>query len=174
MNKELRITHLFALFCTALNLFSVPALAQHSGGSGGNSGGGGGAALTTITVAMNNHGVVFNGVLPQGTAKFAYSKNATTRNLDIQVSNLNVPDGTVVTVQSEEALRVTGRCWHYEWHYYSMTIQGGAGTLSFHSDRGDVVPFLDPKKGWTQIAILPDLNTRLSVLDGLLPFRGRL
>lgn len=57
-------------------------------------------------------------------------------------------------------------------YYYSMTITGGKGSLSFSTDKGDFVPFLDPKKGYTEINISPDFLTTPVILSALLPFKG--
>ena len=169
---------LVAFLGAALSMFALPAMAQKGGGGGGTGGGGtggggggGGITLATLQVQMVNNNVLFNTLLPQGVATFAASKDGTTKNLDLIISDIDLPDGSVVNVESMEAIRVTGRCWHYEPYYYTMTIQGHQGTLSFHSDRGDFVPFLDQNKGWTRISIM---GQGVTFLTAVLPFKGKL
>ena len=182
MKRALKFITLMALLCASVSQFSTPAFARQgggggggnggSGGSGGGSGGGGGVVLTTATITMKNSANLYNGVLPQGSATFIYTKNGLPQSLDIQISNINVPDGAVVTVQAVDALRVTGRCWHYEYYSYPMTVMGRKGSLSFSTSKGDFVPFLDPKKGFTDINISPDFLKTPSILTALLPFKG--
>lgn len=180
MKRVIGFTSVIALAGATLILLSASALAQQGGGgsggggssSGGGSGGGGGVVLTTLAITMNNNARPFNGVLSQGAATFTYTKSGLPQSLDIQVSHVNLPDGAVVSVKATDALRVTGRCWHYEYYSYSMTITGGKGSLSFSASKGDFVPFLDPKKGFTQLDLSPDFSTSPSVLTGLLPFKG--
>lgn len=177
MKRVLGLMSLLTLMCSALSLVSVPAMAQKggsggSGGSGGGSGGGSTVVLTTVAIKMSSSANPANGAVPQGTATFTYTKNGLPQNLDIQVSNVDLPDGTVVTVQAVDALRVTGRCWHYEYFSYHMIITGGTGSLSFDASKGDVVPFLDPKKGYTQINVASNVSTLTTFLTSLLPFKG--
>lgn len=142
------------------------------GGSSGGGSGGGGAVLTTVPITMDNHSKTFNTKLPKGTVTFVYSKDLLTKSLTLAISNIDVPDGTAVKLQAEEALRVTGRCWHYDYTYYTIKIVGGKGSLSLSTANGDVVPFLDPKKGWTEISIIPDSTLGGHILDGRLLFKG--
>ena len=170
--KTLRsVFGILALAC-AIAGSPLAAIAQKGGGgAGGGSGGGGGAVIAVVPIKMNNYATPFNGVLPQGTVTFSYSKDGLTRSMDIKVSNVKVPDGTEMQVESLEAIRVTGRCWHYEPYFYKMTIIGGQGSLNFSTDRAEFVPMVEPNKGWTQV-IVSDTVTFVRLMDGLLPFKG--
>ncbi len=167
-----------ALLCVLVSP-GIAASAQGGKSGGGNTGGGntgggnsgGGVVLLTSTIQMANSAAGYNGVIPQGVCTFTASKDFKTKLMDIDVSNVNVPDGTYVTVSILDATRVTGRCWHYESFYYSMKITAGSGSLSYSSAKGDVVPFLDPKRGFTTVSISPDTTT---ILSALLPFKGKL
>ncbi len=166
----------FGILTLACALAGSPLAAtaqKGGGGAGGGSGGGsgGGAVITVVPIKMNNYATPFNGVLSQGTVTFSYSKDSLTQSMDIKVSNINVPDGTEMQVESLEAIRVTGRCWHYEPYFYKMTIIGGKGSLNFSTDRGEFVPMVDPNKGWTQV-IVSDTASFVRLMDGFLPFKG--
>ncbi len=144
---------------------------SNTGGGGGNNGGGGGVVLLTTSIPMTNFAAGLNGVVPQGVCTFTASKDFKTKLMDVEISNVNIADGTYATVAILDATRVTGRCWHYETFYYSVKITAGSGSLKFSSANGDFVPFLDPKHGYTSISISAEST---AILSALLPFKGKL
>jgi hypothetical protein len=143
-----------ALVALLLGLFIsvlVPgALAQGSGGSGG-----GGVTVTTTTLAMSNVAPLLNGAVPAGQVTFTYSKDGSSKNLLIEVSNVNVPDGDTLDVEVDQAWKI-GKWVQHSYLWLPVTIHNGSGSLSWSTAQGDVVPFLLPTAGTTTISIWGD------------------
>ena len=170
-----------ALLGLVLGGLSAPALAQKSGSggggggaSGGGSGGGGGnnnkTGIYTSTQVFDNWGIRYNGVLPLGQVTFTYSADGTTKTMNVQLSSINAPDGTVMTVETIEqwpaALAITPI-----FSYYSLTIHQGKGTLSLSTANGNSVMFLPPTVGQTNLYVfgpgnVPLMGARLGDIGG--------
>ncbi len=126
-----------------------PALA--SGGGGGNSGGGGGGnnnGTTTKSLTFDDWNDFYNAMLPQGQITCQYNASGSTRSMQVQVSSINVVDGTVMYLETQEVVpSATGNA--VTLTYYPITIQKGKGTLSLSTANGDIVAFLTPSVGET-------------------------
>jgi hypothetical protein len=137
--------------CLALSCLAGSAIA--SGGSGSGGSGGSSTDPTVTTLAMNTGALpLFNGMAPAGQATFSYSKDGATKSLEIQLENVNLPDGDTVDVEVDEAVRVSNWISH-NYLYVPMTIHQGAGTLIWSTANGDAVPFLLPTIGTTTITV---------------------
>jgi len=100
-------------------------------------------------------GRLFHGVLPAGQTTFTYSKDGSTKILTIQLTDINVPDGDTVDVELDEAVRVSNWIAH-TYVSVHVPIDRGAGVVSWSTANGDVVPFLLPTVGTTNITVWGD------------------
>jgi len=142
-----------ALALILVGFTAAPAFAR-SGGSGSGSGGGTVTTTTTI-VAFNNSGQAFHGVLPSGQVTFTYSKDGSYKNLRIELSNINVPDGDTVEIYLDEAVRVSNWISH-TYSFPHITIYQGSGIATWSTANGDAVPFLLPTVGTTSMTVWGD------------------
>lgn len=130
-----------------------PALASGGaggGGAGSGGSGGGGGGLVSTSITCDNWGDFFNGVLPQGRATFAYSADGSSKSLSVQVSSINVPDGTVMYVETDESW-ATAAGDAFSVTYYPVAIRQGKGALALSTAAGDDVTFLPPSAGQTDV-----------------------
>src|SRR5579859_7074991 len=142
----------FVLCCLAGSLFASPAQAQKGGGG-----------TSSSTLNLDNWGIPYNGMLPQGHVTFTYSADGSFRSLSVQVSHIHVPDGTVVQVEAQELWRAGGSIAQ-NIVYYPLTIRQGSGTLSLSTTTGTNVNFLLPTVGQTNLYVVPGI--------GLIPMMG--
>jgi hypothetical protein len=136
---------------------SAPALAQKGGG--GNSGGGGGnsGGVLSSSLPFDDWGIFYNGMFAHGQATFSYSADGTYKSLSLQVSNISVPDGTVVEVETvEQWLTATGNAVIFS--SYPMTIHQSKGVFSVSTLNGNNVMFLTPFAGQTNVYIYAPSN----------------
>ena len=142
----------FVLCCMAGSLLASPALAQNGGGG-----------TSSSTLNLDNWGISYNGMLPQGRVTFTYSADGSFRSLSVQVSHIHVPNGTVVQVEAQELWRVGGSIAQ-NVVYYPMTIRQGNGTLLLSTATGANVNFLLPTLCQTNLYVVPGI--------GLIPMMG--
>jgi hypothetical protein len=131
----------FLLCCAASSTLLLPTLALPGGGG-----------TSSSRVNLDNWGIPYNGVLPQGQVTFSYSADGSFRSLSVQVSRINVPDGTVVDVEAQEIWPCGGSTKQNNV-CYSMTIRQGKGTLTLSTTSAANVNFLSPSMGQTDIHI---------------------
>jgi hypothetical protein len=164
MKRGSNILGLMAFLGLLVSGLSAPALAQKggggSGGSGGGSGGGGSTGVVSSSLPFDDWGILYNGVFPHGQVVFSYSADGTYKTLNIQLSGINVPDGTVMTVETvEQWTTATGTAAIFST--YPVTIHQSKGLLSISTVNGDSVMFLTPFAGQTNVYIFAPKNTPL-------------
>jgi hypothetical protein len=150
----------------ALVLVSHPAWAQHGGGGGGGGGGAdaggshsgsaGGSVISTSTSQLNLYGVPpFNGVIPQGHVIFTYSADFTFKSVELDITHVNITDGTVLTVIFNSWQIVSGRPVMVSTASYPLTINQGSGTLLLSTAATPIqwVPFLPPAQAETTVGV---------------------
>jgi hypothetical protein len=126
----------FLLCCAACSILPSSTLAQRGG------------SARSSTVNLDNWGIAYNGMLPQGQVTFTYSADGSFRSLSVRVSRINVPDGTVVEVEAQELWPVEGSIAQ-NTVYYPMIIRQGTGTLALSTANDANVNFLSPSMGQT-------------------------
>ncbi len=175
MKRRHGLLGLIALCGAILSTASVPSLAQHGGG-----GGGGGTTTSTDTttggqvIRLSNFNRSYNGASAKGQVTLNYASDGSAQSMDFSLSQINVPDGTVLPVKVIAG--VYGLIVSYYTYYGivytitpgTVTVYHKSVSLSLSRLKGDKIPdFPLPTLGTTEIQIYsPDGN--IEILDGTL------
>lgn len=153
----------------------APALAAGKPGGGGTGGGGGVKDVSGTLVPLSSYGLAYNGKVPLGAATLGYAADGVTpQSFGLSLSNIRVPDGSVLPVRVIVGHLETIFTYYQITHVVytetdgSVSVSHGVAMLNLSTLNGDVVPtFLGPAvMGTTEISILsPDGSVRL--LDGV-------
>lgn len=148
------------------------ALAQRGGGG---SGGGGGADTTAtggILIKLSNFNQNYNGASAKGQVTLGYAADGSAQSITYNLSQINVPDGTVLPVQVVTGVYKTVVSYYtylvleYTTTPGTVTVYHKSVTLSLNKSKGDVVPdFPAPTVGTTEIRIYAADNSR-EILGG--------
>jgi hypothetical protein len=89
-------------------------------------------------------------VHPLGQGVYTCSADEGYKSLTVQLTNINAPDGTIMTVEIVERwMTATGIA--YGGGYYPVTITQHKGSLVLSTANGDNVPTVAPSESQTNI-----------------------
>ena len=165
---------------TVLTALLLCGSAFASGGKawgGGQAGGGKGTGTDASSTLMilSNGGASYNGKLPAGSVTLGYAADGSPQSISFSLSNVNVPNGTVLPVRVITGHLETIFTYYQITHVVyvevdgSITISHGSASLSLSKLNGDVIPdFVSAAaaSGTTEIAIQSP-NGAVRLLDGI-------
>jgi hypothetical protein len=149
---SLRLRNLGAaavVFGLGLAALASPAQAQKSGGSTSTGGGGGGGSKVTTTTAIipllgGYYGIGGSGsTVAKGAATLVFDAGQVNRSITIDVSNVNLPDGTVVHAEMYSNGFVIPTSYYPIMGKQSigdLTLVAGAASGTLTTANGDNVP----------------------------------
>jgi hypothetical protein len=141
-----------AVLSLGLALTAGQAAAQKSGGGGGSSGGGGGGGggskVTTTTVVVpllgGYYGIGGSGsTVAKGSATLVYDATQTVRSITVDVSNVGLPDGSIVHAEMYSNGYLIPTSYYPVWGDQpigDMDLAAGAATMTLSTADGDDVP----------------------------------
>ncbi len=148
MNATLR-TLATATLCGIIA--TTAALAQKS--TDPSSGGGGGGTKTTTpttTLTVNLYGSYYGigsggSLPPTGLATLTYDATGTSRSLTVSVSNVNLPNGTIIHFEMVDNALTVPTAYYPIWSAQpagNVYLIGGKASLSIDTANGDAVPLI--------------------------------
>ena len=183
MKKSILTQSVYPLvLAAAISAFGAVAPVFASGGSGGGGGAAGGGGKPPVSkdptgsgvlVPLSNLGYSYNNKFPVGSVVLGYAADGTAQSMTFNLSQINVPDGTVLPV------RVIMGKLSTIFTYYAITnavytevdgiitITHNSASLVLSKLTGNVIPdFAAPSAAaTTEIRILSP-NTPATILDG--------
>jgi hypothetical protein len=148
MSLRLRKLGIVAVvFGLSLVVSATSVLAQKSGTNTGG-GGGGGSKVTTTTVIVpllgGYYGIGGSGsTVAKGTATLVYDATQTVRSITVDLSNVNLPDGSFVHAEMYSNGFVIPTAYYPIWGDQAigdLCLSAGASTLKLSTVNGDNVP----------------------------------
>ena len=183
MKKSILTQSLYPLvLAAAIGAFGTvsPVLASGGAGAGGAAGGGGGKppvskdpAGSGVLLPLSNLGYAYNNKFPMGSVTLGYAADGTAQSITFNLSQINVPDGTVLPVRV-----IMGKLSTIFTYYAitnvvytevdgTVTIYHNSASLVLSKLTGDVIPDFAPPTAaaTTEIRIMAP-NSAVTILDG--------
>jgi hypothetical protein len=134
------------------------------------SGGGGGGGLNSVTVTLSQPGA--GNIGPRGSAVLTFDATQTNRSVAIQLTNVHLPNGTVLSVVfTDNGLILPNFAWAHQLAGTMVVINGTAsGFIS--TANGDAVPVFGTN-GEIDVNVLPGPGVSAGLyMDGVYAFGG--
>jgi hypothetical protein len=133
-----------------LSCMTAPALAQKSGGTSSSTGGGGGGGskVTTTTVIVPLVGAYYGiggsgSTVAKGTATMVFDATQTVRSITVDISSVNLPDGSIVHAEMYSNGYVIPTSYYPIMGQQSiadLSLSAGASSMTLSTANGDLVP----------------------------------
>lgn len=181
--KKSILTHSFypIVLAAAFGMFGSVAPALASGGSSGGGGTSGGTkppvsndlAGSSVLLPLSNLGYAYNNKFPAGSVTLSYAADGTAQGMTFSLSQINVPDGTVLPVQVIMGKLSTIFAYYaitnvvYTEVDGTITINHNSASLVLSKLTGDVIPsFAAPTAAATTEIRIMAPNSAATILDG--------
>jgi hypothetical protein len=136
----------------------------------GSGGGGGGGGLSSVTVALSQPGA--GNIGPRGAAVLTFDATQTNRSVGIQLSNVHLPNGTVLNVVfTDNGLILPNFMWANQLAGV-MVVSNGTASGFISTANGDNVPVFGTN-GEITVNVLPGPGVTAGLyMTGVYAFGG--